>query len=72
MDAPPPSSSAAEETPADLTGCERILVIGCSGAGKSTFARKLGAATGIEVQHLEYILDGTMCAAASRTEARAR
>jgi adenylate kinase family enzyme len=34
---------------------KKILVIGSSGAGKSTFARRLGAATGIEVIHLDQI-----------------
>lgn len=33
----------------------RIIVIGSSGAGKSTFARRLGAATGIEVIHLDVL-----------------
>lgn len=32
---------------------KRILIIGSSGAGKSTVARRLGAATGIEVVHLD-------------------
>jgi adenylate kinase family enzyme len=31
----------------------RILVIGSGGAGKSTFARRLGAALGLEVIHLD-------------------
>jgi len=31
----------------------RILVIGAGGAGKSTFARRLGGALGIEVVHLD-------------------
>lgn len=31
----------------------KILVIGCSGAGKSTFARRLGARLGLEVIHLD-------------------
>ena len=34
---------------------KRILVIGCSGAGKSTFARKLGEKTGLEVIHLDVL-----------------
>lgn len=34
---------------------KRILVIGCSGAGKSTFSRRLSKATGIEVIHLDKI-----------------
>ncbi|MHC5112926.1 MAG: P-loop NTPase family protein [Planctomycetota bacterium] len=36
-----------------LDECQRILVIGCSGAGKSTFARRLGVATGLPVVHLD-------------------
>ena len=32
---------------------KKILVIGSSGAGKSTFARRLGGATGLEVIHLD-------------------
>lgn len=31
----------------------RVAVIGCPGAGKSTFARRLGAILGIEVIHLD-------------------
>ena len=36
-----------------LRNHQRILVIGCGGAGKSTFARALGAATGLPVIHLD-------------------
>ncbi len=32
---------------------KKIIVIGSGGAGKSTFSRRLGAATGIEVIHLD-------------------
>ncbi len=32
---------------------QRILIIGSGGAGKSTFARQLGARLGIEVTHLD-------------------
>ena len=32
---------------------KRVLIIGCCGAGKSTFARKLAAATGLDVIHLD-------------------
>lgn len=32
---------------------KKALVIGSGGAGKSTFAKRLGAATGIEVIHLD-------------------
>jgi adenylate kinase family enzyme len=33
--------------------CKRILVIGCGGAGKSTFARELGALLELPVIHLD-------------------
>jgi adenylate kinase family enzyme len=32
---------------------KRILVLGCCGSGKSSFARRLGALTGIPVVHLD-------------------
>lgn len=32
---------------------KRVIVIGCGGAGKSTFSRKLGEKTGISVIHLD-------------------
>ena len=32
---------------------ERILIIGCGGAGKSTMARKLGEKTGLPIVHLD-------------------
>lgn len=41
---------------------KKIIVIGCSGAGKSTFSRKLHKATGIELFHLDAMYwnkDGT-------------
>ncbi|MFK0243110.1 DNA topology modulation protein FlaR [Amycolatopsis azurea] len=31
----------------------RVMVVGCSGAGKSTFSRRLGAALGLPVTHLD-------------------
>lgn len=33
--------------------CRRVLVVGSGGAGKSTFARNLGRATGLPVIHLD-------------------
>ena len=35
---------------------KRIMVIGCSGSGKSTFALELGRITGIEVTHLDRLI----------------
>lgn len=32
---------------------QKILILGCCGAGKSTFARKLHAKTGLEIIHLD-------------------
>jgi adenylate kinase family enzyme len=32
---------------------QRVAVLGCGGAGKSTFARKLGEATGLPVIHMD-------------------
>ena len=34
---------------------ERILIIGCGGAGKSTLARQLGEKTGLPVVHLDQL-----------------
>ena len=34
---------------------QRVLIIGCGGAGKSTLARKLGEKTGLPVVHLDQI-----------------
>ena len=34
---------------------ERVIIIGCGGAGKSTLARKLGEKTGLPVVHLDKI-----------------
>ena len=33
----------------------RVMIIGCGGAGKSTLARKLGEKTGLSVVHLDQI-----------------
>lgn len=37
---------------------QRVVVIGSSGAGKSTFARKLGAVTGLPVTHIDQLFWG--------------
>ena len=34
---------------------ERVMIIGCGGAGKSTLSRQLGAITGLPVVHLDQI-----------------
>ena len=34
---------------------QRVMVIGQPGSGKSTFARSLGAATGLPVHHMDHI-----------------
>jgi len=39
--------------PAPLQGRRRILVLGCGGAGKSTFARQLGDRLALPVVHLD-------------------
>lgn len=33
----------------------KVIVIGCPGAGKSTFARMLAAATGLELHYLDML-----------------
>ena len=33
----------------------KVIVIGCPGAGKSTFARALAAATGLELHYLDML-----------------
>ena len=34
---------------------EKVIVIGSPGAGKSTFARRLGALTGLPLHHLDLL-----------------
>ena len=36
-----------------LAGAERIVVVGCGGAGKSHLARRIAAATGLPLVHLD-------------------
>jgi adenylate kinase family enzyme len=36
------------------TPMRRMLVVGCAGSGKTTFARRLGAALGLPVIHLDF------------------
>ena len=38
-----------------LSPFKRVVVIGSSGAGKSTFARRLGAVTGLPVTHIDQL-----------------
>lgn len=38
---------------ADLRGRRRVLVVGCGGAGKSTFSRELARVTGLPLVHLD-------------------
>ena len=38
-----------------MAGVERVLVLGCGGSGKSTFARALGARTGLPVTELDAV-----------------
>lgn len=45
---------------------KRIIVIGCPGAGKSTFSRKLNEATGIDLFHLDAIYWNEDCTHISR------
>jgi adenylate kinase family enzyme len=42
-----------EHTKHPLEGRKRILVVGCAGAGKSTFSKRLGELLGLPVVHLD-------------------
>ncbi|HEY6095924.1 MAG TPA: hypothetical protein VIU93_13325 [Gallionellaceae bacterium] len=37
----------------DVTAHKRFLVLGCGGSGKSTYSRRLAAATGLDLVHLD-------------------
>ena len=47
---------------------KKIVVIGCPGAGKSTFSRKLHNATGIKLFHLDSVYWNSDCTHISREE----
>lgn len=47
---------------------KKIAVIGCSGAGKSVFSRKLAAATGLPLYHLDLIYWREDCTHIDRTK----
>ena len=47
---------------------ERILIIGCGGAGKSTLARQLGEKTGLPVVHLDQLFWHPGWVASSKAE----
>lgn len=49
------SHGASTETSVVAPSFQRAVVIGCSGAGKSTFASRLGAITGIPVVHIDQL-----------------
>lgn len=51
---------------------ERILIIGCGGAGKSTLARQLGEKTGLPVVHLDKLFWHPGWVASSRAEIDAK
>lgn len=48
-------SEATDEDAAVFRSARKILVIGCPGAGKSTFARKLRDVTGLPLHYLDQI-----------------
>ena len=53
----------------------RVLILGCPGSGKSTFARQLGALTGLPLVHLDnvyWLPDGTHLSPSAFDEALAR
>jgi len=37
----------------DFNNMKRVMILGCCGAGKSTFSKKLGSLTNLEVIHLD-------------------
>ena len=51
---------------------ERILIIGCGGAGKSTLARQLGEKTGLPVVHLDKLFWHPGWVASSKEEIDAK
>jgi len=55
-----------------MAGVDRILVLGRGGAGKSTFARRLGAVTGVPVVELDAVFWAAGLDGLSRAEWVAR
>jgi hypothetical protein len=55
-----------------MPGVERVLVLGRGGAGKSTFARRLGAVTGVPVVELDAVFWAAGLDGLSRAEWAAR
>ncbi len=55
-----------------MAGVERVLVLGCGGAGKSVFARRLGAVTGLPVVELDAVFWAAGPAGLSRPDWAAR
>ncbi|MER6605365.1 hypothetical protein ABT282_05510 [Streptomyces sp. NPDC000927] len=58
-------------SPTALTTARRVLVIGCPGAGKTTFAVRLAALTGLPVVHLDDLYFGPGWSATPPEEWRA-
>lgn len=51
----PPAWTGVDKGHGIVGGMRRVLVIGCPGAGKSTFARRLRDATGLPLYYLDML-----------------